>query len=297
MLPPAAANARELAFLPIEAGNYTATLTITDTFQKGTDTPSTIDSSNTAPFAFTIGAAAPISIVTATVGLEGNLLEFSIAGLPELDNAAVRTVQWSVNAVVDGSSTTADFSYLPVNDGSYTITAVVTDTLLATDFVRTTPTSLVTVYNATPTLVVDHLVGSENAEITLEGTYSDLGAADTHTVSIDWGDGKAPSISPASGGTFLAMHTYLQDSLSQPDGVYPALVTIRDDGGVRTQTISVMIANTAPTVDPALTPWRHRRGLRGRIAATELPENDTDVGPMDIKTITAVPRLSLRGAT
>ncbi|MFO0925215.1 MAG: hypothetical protein U0905_22365 [Pirellulales bacterium] len=52
---------------------------------------------------------------------------------------------------------------------------------------------------------------NEDGTVTLSGTYIDVGTQDTHTLTIDWGEG-APVTLPVSGGTFSFTHQYLDDN-------------------------------------------------------------------------------------
>jgi PKD repeat protein len=78
------------------------------------------------------------------------------------------------------------------------------------------------------------------------GLFIDPGKLDTHTATIDWGDGSAVqngSILFANGsGVIGGKHTYADD------GVYTVTVTVSDDdGGSDTQSFLVTVENVAPT--------------------------------------------------
>jgi PKD repeat protein len=65
----------------------------------------------------------------------------------------------------------------------------------------------------------------------------DPGVADTHTVTVDWGDG-------TTGDSLTASHRF------DDDGTYTLVVTARDDdGGAGGDTLTVTVHNVAPTVD------------------------------------------------
>src|SRR5262249_18383339 len=56
--------------------------------------------------------------------------------------------------------------------------------------------------------------------------FTDVGTLDTHTVTVDWGDGtvEAAQVTEAGGaGDFVGVHAY------QFGGIYPVQVTLRDD--------------------------------------------------------------------
>ena len=80
------------------------------------------------------------------------------------------------------------------------------------------------------------------------GAFTDPGA-DTHTISVDFGDG-------ASGTAESADGVFGFDHLYGAAGAYTVTVTVTDDdGGVGTATMTVKVANPAPTIslgDPML---------------------------------------------
>src|SRR5262249_38900474 len=60
----------------------------------------------------------------------------------------------------------------------------------------------------------------EGEPVTISGTFADAGTLDTHTVTVDWGDGiSAPAALTEAGGSgsFTAQHAY------QSGGIYPVL--------------------------------------------------------------------------
>ncbi len=62
--------------------------------------------------------------------------------------------------------------------------------------------------------------------VTVTGSFFDLGTEDTHSATIDWGDGSsspASIVQYAGGGTFSASHSY------DAGGVYRIIVTLTDD--------------------------------------------------------------------
>lgn len=84
----------------------------------------------------------------------------------------------------------SSFSFLPNDNGIYTVTYSVTDDDGGTHSDQVT----ITVNNAAPTLAL-HAVSmiSENQFVTLAGTISDPSSADTFRLEIDWGDPLSPN--------------------------------------------------------------------------------------------------------
>ena len=73
--------------------------------------------------------------------------------------------------------------------------------------------------------------------------FDDVGTLDTHTVSIDWGDGSPIEMGASSDRTFDATHTYADN------GDYTIAVTVNDDdGGELTGAVVATVLNVAPTL-------------------------------------------------
>ena len=89
----------------------------------------------------------------------------------------------------------------------------------------------------------------ENGSLTLEGTFSDPGTLDPHTVRISWGDGTAEeTLTLAAGvGSFSAAHLYQDD---RPSGADEYTISVRVNDGVvdsGPQATTIAVANVAPT--------------------------------------------------
>src|SRR5437763_3935635 len=133
-----------------------------------------------------------------------------------------------------------------VNDGAVRIVITLNDGLNATSrFIGTT------VLNAAPSMssfALSSATVDTGHDVTATGAFTDAGAADTHTVTVDWGDGSAAtSLNLAAGvSTFTtAAHTYAAA------GDFTVTATVTDNAGATataTATVSVQKPNQAPSV-------------------------------------------------
>lgn len=114
------------------------------------------------------------------------------------------------------------------NEGTYTIGVRVADDDGGID----TETHDVTVLNAAPILETPEVFpepSNEGNSVTVVVSFSDAGSQDTHTCTIDYGDGTDPATGVVNqeAGTCTSQHTYLDDA----DDPYTIEVTITDDAG------------------------------------------------------------------
>lgn len=63
----------------------------------------------------------------------------------------------------------------------------------------------------------------EGQSVTLSGSFTDAGTLDTHTATIDWGDGSGPQTIAQTGGAIAANHVYADA------GFYTVTYTLKDD--------------------------------------------------------------------
>lgn len=132
--------------------------------------------------------------------------------------------------------------HLYAQNGTYLVTVNVTD---GSDLVGT-DTILVTVDNVAPTVEVggDRSVAF-GTPVAVGGSFGDPGLADTHTASIDWGDGTVESVTVDQvNDTLSAGHNY--GAL----GDYTVTVIVTDgDGGIGQDSFLVSVLLTAPAVN------------------------------------------------
>jgi hypothetical protein len=134
-----------------------------------------------------------------------------------------------------------------MGDGSFTITATITNTLGES---ATTSTTIL-VKNVAPkidTLAITSPI-NENGTAMLTGTYSDVGTQDTHTLDIDWdGNGTFDQSVAVTGGKFSVSRQILDDN---PTGTtsdsFQVNVRLRDDdGGEALRSVPLTVRNVAP---------------------------------------------------
>jgi hypothetical protein len=140
---------------------------------------------------------------------------------------------------------------------------------------------LVTINNVAPVihnsdLDVSQTSLNEGATTTLSGSFTDPGTQDTHTVTIDWGDGQPATVIPLQPSvySFSATHSYVD---APDDGnQYPITVTVTDDDG------ATGIAHAAATVNdatPTLAVTGPTDGVIGQARTFTL--SPTDPSPVD----------------
>ncbi|MGH3070858.1 MAG: PKD domain-containing protein [Gaiellaceae bacterium] len=127
-----------------------------------------------------------------------------------------------------------------LDDGDATLRADVTD-----DDGTSTDTASVTVRNLAPSLSLggDATI-AEGSTLSRSAPFTDPGANDTHTATIDYGDGAVVGPVAVTGGTVALSHPYVED------GTFTVEVTLADDdGGADTDVFTLTVENAPPVVD------------------------------------------------
>src|SRR5262249_14783956 len=134
-----------------------------------------------------------------------------------------------------------DVSHQFLQDGNYTITTSIVDKDGGTSPNTTVGLKVDNVAPVAGSLTVQPNVSNEGDTVTVHGTYTDVGTLDTHTVTIDWGDGTT-SHSTDPGTTividpvnraFLATHLYVDnpDLTAHPLSDYTINAFVTDEAG------------------------------------------------------------------
>ena len=168
---------------------------------------------------------APSASVTApSSGIEGSAIAASVS-TSDADAGDTASIAWTVtkNGAPYANGTGASIAFTPDDNGAYVVSATVTDGAGATG----TDAKTISIDNAAP--VVGGVVGPTaqlplGSAATVSVTYSDAGAADTHTAIFTWGDGNTSTVACVA-GTCSASRTYTSA------GIYNVSIIVTDDDG------------------------------------------------------------------
>ena len=258
-------------------GSFTIKVTVVDDDGGSVVVNRSISVSNVVP-SFTMTAPSTAT-EGATVTLDGTVAD---AGTGDTHTV---TVQWGhpsmPNTVVTLPGSQGRRFVVPnayPDNGSFTIRVTVVD-----DDGGTAPvvTRTISVSNVTPTFTMTvPATAAEGANVTADGTVTDAGTADTHTVTVQWGHASMPNtvvtLPGSQGRRFVVSKAY-------PDnGSFTIQVTVvDDDGATRVLTRSITITNVAPSFT-VLTPLSIQPGGTVTIDSTVIDPSPTDTHTVTI---------------
>ena len=282
-------------------GDYVRTVKVTITDDDGAST--------TKEFIIIVNNVAPSLTVPADKTIiinEGELLALSNLGVysdPGFQDTHTATVDWGDGTVeaatvvgengsgkIFGSHVYGDNGVLDAN-GDYVRTVKVTIT--DDDGASTTKEFIIIVNNVAPSLTVPAdktIIINEGELLALSnlGVYSDPGFQDTHTATVDWGDGTveaATVVGENGSGKIFGSHVYGDNGVLDANGDYvrTVKVTITDDDGASTTKEFIIIVNN---VAPSLEVVGSQSITQGVSLVLPLLGNFTDPGFLDTHTAT-----------
>jgi PKD repeat protein len=208
----------------LATGLYTVTLSVTDTF--GYVVSDTLQVN-------IVEAIFAVDVGPDLAGEEGSPITIN-GVLTDTGNTGPHTIVWDFS---DGGTAedTLTPSHTYADNGSYTVTLTVTNNL---DEV-VSDSLVVTVANIAPTVtaVADQSVRVNQTFSGILATFTDPGWLDTHTATIDWGDGTVTTgLVDQTAQTVSGQHTFAVT------GVYTVTITVTDnDGDQESDTLQVTV--------------------------------------------------------
>ena len=189
------------------AGDFTVTATVADNAGASATATSSVSvhQANQAP---------SIASLNLTTGAEGGSSSLALTFAdPDAADTHTVSVAWGDGATSDSGTlastvTTFGASHVYADTVAYSVVVTLTDSAshTVTASASVSPTNVAPVVGSlslSPTSVVDH------QPVTVSGTFTDPGTADTFTLTIDWGDGMSSSQSLAAGTrSFSDSHAY-----------------------------------------------------------------------------------------
>ncbi|WP_227498670.1 PKD domain-containing protein [Synechococcus sp. PCC 7336] len=188
-------------------------------------------------------AVATIEVINATPQIEDVLIGGQLQEGTALSFEAIATVAGNSNltylwdfgdgtAPVEGAAIAHTYS----DNGNYTVTLSVT----SDRGVTSTETLAIAINNAAPMAEAgQNLTVDEGSALAFNGSFTDPGLLDTHTIEWDFGDG-----TEVATGTLAPSHIY------RNAGTYTVTLSVTDDDGGTGQTsFEVTVNRVAPTVE------------------------------------------------
>ena len=222
-------------------GVFVATATVTDDKALFGGDSMTVTVGNATP----VVDAVPNISLPLSATLNALLATFTDAGAADTH---VASIDWGdgtplATGTLDQSLGTVSGSYTYATDGLFTVTVTVTDD----DGGVGSDTLIVDVQDAPVVSAGGDQAATEGSSVTLSATFVDA-ASDTHTASIDWGDGSPVEAGNVDQGpdTVGGSHVYADN------GVFTVTLTVTDAAALTgVDSLDVTVGNATPVVDAA----------------------------------------------
>ncbi|MFJ1766780.1 PKD domain-containing protein [Amycolatopsis sp. NPDC088138] len=194
------------------------------------------------------------------------------------DNPGVGTT-WTIapssgvdpgTACAFGNANTLSTTVTCNDDGVFTLT------LTADDGVNppVVKTTTVTVANVAPAVTItapaDGALVSPGTPVAVTAPFTDPGSHDTHTCTVDFGDGGPPVPGTITGTTCQASHSY------SASGSHTITARVADDDGAAGTAVTHVVTNAAPVV-AAGGPYSGQEGTAVEIAGTVTDPDGPDL--------------------
>ena len=287
---------------PAEGDAYTVTAVLADDDRGASTRTAAADIRNVAPSGVTLKPlevlasedqapgegqpGGPVDVTEGAIVTYG--IDFDDPGT--LDTHSV-TVDWGDGDAPQTVEVGADIRHIELphrflDDGTFDVAMTVGDD----DGGEGSATSPVHVRNVAPevTAALDHRELVEGDQVRLEGTVKDPGILDSHTVVIDWGAGRGNADRYQTVALDAGDRTFAAEKPYGDDGRFTiAPEATDDDGGVGRASLTLDVANAAPTTAIAPAGSVETPGGRTFIARAgtpfELRARTTDRGSDDLR--------------
>jgi hypothetical protein len=277
-----------LTFTSPDTGSFSLTVTATATAVSNGSTASstgtlTVTANNVSPSNVQLNLSASTINENDSITLRGAFTDPAT-----LDTHTVNII-WgdgssSTVNLAAGVSTFAGVVHQYLDDpgtlsGSYPISVTVTDE----DGASGSAGASVLVNNVAPASVqlgLSALSINEGSSVSLNGSFTDPGTLDTHTVAINWGDGTSSSVNLAAGVLSFngVSHVYADSPGGSASGSYPISVTVTDDDGASGTAGTSVTVNNTPTTNIGLNLSSAVIPVGGSVS---LSGNFSDLGQLD----------------